>query len=480
MDISPPKIIQGGMGASISNWRLAQAVSSLGQLGVISGTALDGVLTRRLQDGDPEGLVRRALEHFPFPGMAQRVLDAFFIPGGKAKEAPYRKYPMHDLDGRREPMELCIVGNFVEVFLARQGHQNPVGINYLEKIQLPHLASIYGALLAGVAVVIMGAGIPLTIPGVMTALTKHEPAEYPIYVVGTDGKGETVNLRFDPSQFVEDISLPEVLRRPDFLPIVSSDALASILLRKANGPIDGFIIEGNLAGGHNAPPRGRGPLSETGEPVYGSRDVADLAAFREMGLPFWLAGSCGSAEGLKMALAEGACGVQVGTAFALCEESGLMPEARRELIRLALAGETNVFTDPLASPTGFPFKVVELPGSLSNGAVYQQRKRVCDLGILRQPYRRADGTIGYRCPAEPVDAYVAKGGKKEDTVGRKCLCNALIANAGMPQRLSDGSYELCLITMGDDLTEVGRFCKPGSLDYSAADVVRILLGTSVS
>jgi nitronate monooxygenase len=221
-------------------------------------------------------------------------------------------------------------------------------------------------------------------------------------------------------------------------------------------------------------------LSETGEPVYGSRDVADLAAFREMGLPFWLAGSCGSAEGLKLALAEGACGVQVGTAFALCEESGLMPEARRELIRLALAGETNVFTDPLASPTGFPFKVVALPGSLSNGAVYQQRKRVCDLGILRQPYRRADGTIGYRCPAEPVDAYVAKGGKKEDTVGRKCLCNALIANAGMPQRLSDGSYELCLITMGDDLTEVGRFCNPGSLDYSAADVVRILLGTSGS
>ena len=155
-----------------------------------------------------------------------------------------------------------------------------------------------------------------------------------------------------------------------------------------------------------------------------------------------------------------------------------MPEARHELIRLALAGESHVFTDPLASPTGFPFKVVELPGSLSNGTVYQQRQRVCDLGILRQPYRRTDGTIGYRCPAEPADAYVAKGGQKEDTVGRKCLCNALIANAGMPQRLADGNYELCLITMGDDLAEVGRFCKPGSLDYSAADVVRVLLETS--
>jgi nitronate monooxygenase len=478
VNIVPPKIIQGGMGASISNWRLAQSVSRIGQLGVISGTALDGVLTRRLQDGDPEGLVRRALEHFPFPGMAQRVLDAFFIPGGKSKETPYRKYPMHDLEGRREPLELCIVGNFVEVFLAKEGHSNPVGINYLEKIQLPHLASIYGALLAGVAVIIMGAGIPLSIPGVLTALTRHEQAEYPVYIAGADGKGETINLSFDPALFIENIPLPKVLKRPDFLPIVSSEALAAILLKKANGPIDGFIVEGNLAGGHNAPPRGRGPLSDTGEPVYGSRDIANLAAFREIGLPFWLAGSFGSAEGLKLALAEGACGIQVGTAFALCEESGLMPEARRELIRLALAGESHVFTDPLASPTGFPFKVVELPGSLSSGAVYQNRQRVCDLGILRQPYRRADGTIGYRCPAEPADAYVAKGGQREDTVGRKCLCNALIANVGMPQRLSDGTDEQCLITMGDDLASVGQFCSPGSLDFSAGDVVRILLESS--
>lgn len=466
------------MGASISNWRLAQAVSRIGQLGVVSGTALDGVISRRLQDGDPSGVIRRALDHFPFPAMAQRVLDAFFIPGGKSRDAPYRKYPMHELDGRREPLELCIVGNFVEVFLAREGHSNPVGINYLEKLQLPHLASIYGALLAGVAVIIMGAGIPLTIPGVLTALTRHEAAGYPIYIAGADGKGETVNLVFDPSQFIEDSPLPKILKRPDFLPIVSSEALASILLRKANGPIDGFIIEDNLAGGHNAPPRGRAPLSDSGEPVYGARDVADPAAFREMGLPFWLAGSCGSAEGLKRALKEGACGVQVGTAFALCEESGLMPEVRHELIRIALDGTSHVFTDPLASPTGFPFKVAGMAGSLSDRSVYQQRQRVCDLGILRQPYRRPDGTIGYRCPAEPGAAYIAKGGREEDTAGRKCLCNALIANAGMPQRLADGTHELCLITMGDDLAGIGRFCPAGRLDYSAADVVRTLLGTS--
>ncbi len=465
------------MGANISNWRLAQAVSQTGQLGVISGTALDGILSRRLQDGDLDGLIRNALEHFPFPAMAQRILDAFFIPDGKPADTPYRKYPMHTLAGRREPLELCIVGNFVEVFLARQGHENPVGINYLEKLQLPHLASIYGALLAGVAVVIMGAGIPLTIPGVLTALTRHERAEYPIYVAGANGKGETVNMVFDPAQFIENASLPDILSRPDFLPIVSSEALAKIMLNRANGPIDGFVIENNSAGGHNAPPRGKALFSVLGEPIYGLRDISDLSAFRELGLPFWLAGSFGSNEGLQRARAEGACGVQVGTAFALCEESGLRPDVRRELIAMARADTVRVFTDSLASPTGFPFKVADLPGSLSDDAVYQNRQRICDLGLLRQPYRKADNSIGYRCPAEPVAAYIAKGGLEADTIGRKCLCNALIANAGMPQRMADGTDEPCLITMGDDLKKMGRFCKTGNPDFSAADVVRNLLGT---
>jgi NAD(P)H-dependent flavin oxidoreductase YrpB (nitropropane dioxygenase family) len=54
-----PKIIQGGMSVAISNWRLAQTVSRLGQLGVIGGTALDMVMARRLEDGDPD-LVARA------------------------------------------------------------------------------------------------------------------------------------------------------------------------------------------------------------------------------------------------------------------------------------------------------------------------------------------------------------------------------------------------------------------------------------
>ena len=66
-------IIQGGMGAGVSDWRLARAVAHTGQLGVVSGTALDTVLARRLQLGDPSGHLRRAIAAFPFQDLAERA-----------------------------------------------------------------------------------------------------------------------------------------------------------------------------------------------------------------------------------------------------------------------------------------------------------------------------------------------------------------------------------------------------------------------
>ena len=55
---SYPLIIQGGMGAGVSNWVLARAVALKGQLGVVSGTVLDTIIVRRLQDGDKGGAAR--------------------------------------------------------------------------------------------------------------------------------------------------------------------------------------------------------------------------------------------------------------------------------------------------------------------------------------------------------------------------------------------------------------------------------------
>lgn len=467
-----PVIIQGGMGAGVSNWQLAQAVSKLGQLGVVSGTALDQILVRRLQDGDPGGHMQRGMEAFPFPAMAERIYREYFIPGGKNQKTPYRMVPAHTIENPREVIELCILSNFVEVFLARQGHENPVGINYLEKIQMAHLPTIYGAMLAGVGYVLMGAGIPLKIPGVLDRLAGHLPVEYALNVTGAQ-EGDSFIMQFEPRDYMEH-PLPPLVR-PRFLPIVSSNTLAATMLKKANGAVDGLVIEMRKAGGHNAPPRGKLQLSDAGEPVYGERDAVDVAKLRDLGVPFWLAGGYGNPEKLQEALAQGATGVQVGTAFEFATESGLRADYKAALLARAVEGRTHVFTDPLASPTGFPFKVARLEGTCSEPEVCSGRARICDVGALREVYRTPDGEIGYRCAAEPLSVYKAKGGDADDTEGRKCICNALLANIGHPQARNGGRIELGLVTAGDDLNSVRQFLPEGRSDYCAVDVIATLL-----
>lgn len=458
------------MGAGVSSWKLAKAVSSLGQLGVVSGVALDVILARRLQDGDKDGSARRALEQFPLREAAQRIVDRYFVRGGKSEREPYKTVPMHSLARNRFLEELCMAGNFVEVFLAREGHDGPVGINYLEKIQLPHLPSIYGAMLAGVACVLVGAGIATKIPGVLDRLAAHEPASYEIRVTGSESSSPEVTS-FDPSQYTAGIAR---LERPDFLAIVSSNVAATTMLRRSNGRVDGFVVERYDAGGHNAPPRGRLQLDELGQPVYGEADEIDLARLRESALPFWLAGGQARPGRLAAALREGAVGIQVGTAFALCEESGLRPDARAALLEASREGRAEVFTDPLASPTGFPFKVARLEGSLSEPEVYAARTRICDLGFLREVYRTPDGRISYRCPAEPVDSWLAKGGDPKAVHGRKCLCNALVANIGLAQTRGD-RVEPMLVTAGDDLNGTSRFLRAGTAKLTVTDVIDSLL-----
>ncbi len=92
-----PVIIQGGMGIVVSSWRLAKEVSKTGQLGVVSGTAVSTILIRRLQLGDPDGTVRRALSFFPFQTTSKSVLDRYFIDGGKPKNKPFALSPLYTL-----------------------------------------------------------------------------------------------------------------------------------------------------------------------------------------------------------------------------------------------------------------------------------------------------------------------------------------------------------------------------------------------
>ncbi len=471
-----PQIIQGGMGIAVSGWKLAKTVSQRGYLGVVSGTAINSVLVRRLQDGDPAGDMRRAMKAFPNQAVADKVLKTYFIEGGKADNVPYHRAALFSVNSPLALLQLTVVSSFVEVWLAKEGHKGLVGTNLLEKVHLPNLPCLYGAMLAGVDYVIMGAGIPREIPGVLDLFAKHAKAGIKIPVSGSLPGEETISY-FDPSVVMEGMPSGE-LKRPFFFPIVSSSVLAASLMKKSTGRVDGFVVESPLAGGHNAPPRGPMKLNELGEPIYGERDVVDLAEMKALGLPFYMAGYYSSPEKIKEVVAQGAHGVQAGTLFAFSEESGLAPEYRQKVIDKIIADDNPehgwIYTDAHSSPTGFPFKAVRLQGTNSEKEIYEERKRICDLGYLRHAYRKPDGGVGQRCSAEPVADFVKKGGTEEDTKGRKCLCNALMEDIGLGQMQSWGVKEKPLLTAGDDLNNLARILKPGQRSYSAHDVLNYL------
>lgn len=242
-----------------------------------------------------------------------------------------------------------------------------------------------------------------------------------------------------------------------------------------NAGVDGFIVEEKVAGGHNAPPRGKLSLDELGQPVYGPKDNIDYAAIRDLGKPFYLGGSWSNPERLRQAIELGANGVQVGSLFALSEESGFTSDIKRELRRLAYRGELRIFTDPIASPTGFPFKVAQVSGTLSDIEIYRRRERVCDLGYLREIFMDGEGNVRFRCPAEPIDLYAKKGGAPDKAQSAKCLCNALLANVGLGQE-RNGYPEPLFITLGDDLGFARRIMRGENESYSATDAVKYLLG----
>lgn len=461
-----PMVIQGGMGVAMSSWPLASAVARTGQLGVVSGTALDVVLARRLQDGDPGGHVRRALAAFPVSDVAERALARFFLPSGRPAGRGYAPVPRLRLGADRHAQELTVLGNFVEVFLAKQGHDGPVGVNYLEKIQLATPAAAYGAMLAGVDYVLMGAGIPREIPALLDRLAGGEPAAIHVDVAGSQ---EEHTVGIDPALWV---GAPA--RRPRFLAIVSSDVLAAYLARDEASRPDGFVVEAPCAGGHNAPPRGRRVLDADGEPVYGPRDAVDLDRMRGLGLPFWLAGAYATPERLAEALDAGAAGIQAGTVFALSTDSGMTGDLHSTLLAGLADGSLVVRTDATASPTGFPFKVAQLPGTLSDAAVRAARPRLCDLGYLRTAYLRENGTVGYRCSGEPVAMYAGKGGDADATAGVACLCNALTADVGLGQTRRDGYTEAPMVTLGSDLEAARQLLAAHPGGWTATEAVRWL------
>lgn len=506
------KLIQGGMGVYVSNWRLARAVAQARPnetAGTVSGTALDIVYLRLLQLGDPGGHIRRAFAVFDGlfgTDIGQRVCDRYLIEGGKDPAARFTSAPLQiprsqsrqasfrAEDGNQpvahlaldpEVVELLIITAFAEVWLAKEGHSGNVFINFLNKVELPLVYAMYGAMLAGVDGVVVGAGNPDGLAAICSRLAKHEAVTRSLSVLYRD-TGEEFVLSFDPREVVGGKLAQTPLKRPAFLAIASLQDLVKALAASQSEPPDGYIIEHHTAGGHNAGPVGPLHKDDLGQPVYGDKDEPDLAVIRQVGMPFWLAGGYGSREKLERALAAGATGVQVGTLFALAQESGMQPEYRLAIlneVRKGAADESLVRTT-LFSPTGFPFKVVQLGDTLASSQVFEDRHRVCDLGLLQQlglskPSADGSRTLFQRCPAGPVDSYVKARGLESNTGQRRCLCNGLISCVGLAQVRGGGGHyeEPAVVTLGNDLGGVRRLSRQGQAQYWAKDVVADILGS---
>ncbi len=506
------KLIQGGMGVYVSNWRLARAVA-MEQPGItagtVSGTALDIVYVRLLQLGDPGGYVRRALAAFDAQfgvSIGQKILNHYFIEGGKSPTTRFKNAPKHmvrlpngsdilpaglppgvpvTLSMDPDIVELLIFSGFAEVWLAHQGHPGKIFINFLHKVELPLIYTMYGAMLAGVDGVIVGAGNPDGLPLVCSRLAQHASVTHELPVLYREF-GENFHLTFDPQQVAEGRLAQHALQRPAFLAIVSLQNLVQALAQSQTEPPDGFIIEHHTAGGHNAGPQGPLKKDEKGQPIYGPEDEPDLQAIRQVGLPFWLAGGYGNRERLAQALAFGATGVQVGSLFALSEESGIKASYRSAILDKLKTekDDAKLVLTTLFSPTGFPFKVAQLEGTLADQAVYANRMRVCDIGLLQQrglskPAEDGSRRIFQRCAAAPLDDFAGKRGLPLNTTDRRCLCNGLLATVGLGQtgwQNGQPMEEPAIVTLGNHLDGIRRLSRNGQTPYWVHDVIVDILG----
>jgi len=191
------------------------------------------------------------------------------------------------------------------------------------------------------------------------------------------------------------------------------------------------------------------------------------------------------AEAVRQALAAGAAGVQAGTVFALAEESGMKPVYRTALFDELKRGKDDaaLVRTTLFSPTGFPFKVAQLGGTLAEDSVYAARRRVCDLGYLLQcglskPDEDGARRLFQRCPAAPVDSFTRKRGLPFNTQDKRCLCNGLLACVGLGQVIQhNGEWveEPAIVTLGNHLDGVRRLSRHGQFPYWARDAVNDIL-----
>ena len=417
-----PVIIQGGMGVGVSSWQLAHAVARTGQLGVVSGTALDAVVARRLQDGDPGGHVRRPSRLPAAPTWPSGCWTATTGPRGR-RGAPYRPTPAARAARRPAPAhELAVVGNFVEVWLAKEGHGGLVGINFLEKIQM---ATPGGRLRRDARRRRLrpdGGRHPARDPA-PARRARRAPARHGARRRHRAATPRLVTL--DPTTLAPR-RRPAAAAPPD-VPrdrLLARPGRSTSTARTRTRP-DGFVVEGPRAGGHNAPPRGK--LAARRDRPAGLRPAGRRrprgARRRSACRSGWPAATA-SPSGCETALEAGAAGVQVGTLFALCRESGLRrPAARGSSCTGCATARSRCAPTPRRPRPASRSRSPQLPGTLVRRRRCTRPGRGCATSATCASRTPApDGQVGYRCPAEPVDVFIRKGGDRRGRRRARSAC----------------------------------------------------------
>ena len=247
-----PVIIQGGMGVGVSGWRLGRAVALAGQLGVVSGLGLDILLARRLQLGDPEDHLRRALARFPFPAVAEQIVDRYFVDGGIDPEAPSAR--CRDLRCARAGTAPNSPSppTSSRSSSPRRGTAGSSASTSSRRSRSPTPASRLRRDARGRRLRTDGRRLPNRDPRPPRRLRGGTAGRRDDHDPGRRGAGHH-RLSLDPGA----LRGPRPNSHdPKFLAIISSTMLAIYLAREVTDASDGFVVEGLAAGGHNARPRG--------------------------------------------------------------------------------------------------------------------------------------------------------------------------------------------------------------------------------
>ena len=212
-----------------------------------------------------------------------------------------------------------------------------IAINCMALVERTYVPSVQGAIDGGVDIVIVGAGLPMTLPEIV-------------------GNAQVA-----------------------LVPIVSSGRALELICRRwsryGRTP-DAVVLEGPLAGGHLGFKAEEVPRPEFQlEAIFGP--VKEVAQ-KNGDFPVVVAGGIYTREDIVRWVRAGADGVQIGTRFAATHESGASQEfknaivaARVEDIELARPG----------SPAGMPFRVIRTSPAYQEAYV-GGRPLLCDKQYL--------------------------------------------------------------------------------------------------